>query len=65
MQFPQVHDVLLNDIVSVEHLEGTYDLEDEEETYKYRVAFEYLRGRSLNPVQSCSLISATAADVWA
>jgi hypothetical protein len=65
MQFPQVHEVPLDDIVSVEHLEGTYDLEDEEETYKYRVAFEYLRGRSLDPTQSCSLISATAAELWA
>jgi transcriptional regulator with XRE-family HTH domain len=64
MQFPQVHEVPLNDIVSVEHLAGTYDLEDEEETYKYRVAFEYLRSRSLDPEQSCSLISATAAELW-
>ena len=43
MQFPQVHDVPLHDIVSVEHLEGTADLEDEELTYIYRAAFEYLR----------------------
>ena len=42
MQFPQVHDVPLHDIVSVEHLDGNYDLEDEEQTYRYRVAFEYL-----------------------
>ena len=65
MQFPQVHEVPLHDIVSVEHLEGDYDLEDEEETFKYRVAFEYLIGRSLDPVQSRSLISAIASDVWA
>jgi transcriptional regulator with XRE-family HTH domain len=65
MQFPQVHEVPLHDIVSVEHLEGDYDLEDEEQTFKYRVAFEYLRGRSLDPVGSRSLISAIASDVWA
>ena len=65
MQFPQVHDVPWHDIVSVEILEGAYDLEDEEQTYRYRVAFEYLLRRSLDPEQSRSLISATVSDVWA
>jgi len=65
MQFRQVHDVPLHDIVSVEHLEGTKDLEDEEQTFMYRVAFEYLMGRSLDPARSRALISATAAEVWA
>ena len=65
MQFPQVHDVPLHDIVSIENLEGDYDLEDEEQTFKYRVAFEYLTGCSLDPTQSRSLISAIAGDVWA
>lgn len=65
MQFRQVHDVPLHDIVSVEHLEGTYDVEDEEQTFKYRVAFEHLMRRSLDPAQSRSLISATAAEAWA
>jgi transcriptional regulator with XRE-family HTH domain len=65
MQFSQVHDVPLHDIVSVELLEGTHELEDEEETYQYRVAFEYLMNRALDPAQSRSLISATAAEFWA
>lgn len=65
MQFPQVHDVPLDDIVSVEHLEGLYDLEGEDETYRYRVAFEYLVGQSLDPAQSLSLIAATASELWA
>jgi transcriptional regulator with XRE-family HTH domain len=64
MQFPQVHDVPLHDIVSVEHLEGTYDLEDEEQTYKYRVAFEYLMRRSLGSAQSRSLVMTTAQEKW-
>ena len=64
MQFRQVHDVPLHDIVSVEHHEGTYDLEDEEQTFMYRVAFEYLVRRSLDPEQSRSLISAIVRDVW-
>jgi transcriptional regulator with XRE-family HTH domain len=65
MQFPQVHDVPLHDIVSIEHHEGTYDLEDEEQTFMYRVAFEYLARGSLNPAQSRALISATADALWA
>jgi hypothetical protein len=47
-----VHDVPLHDIVSVEHYEDTYDLEDEEQTFKYRVAFEYLTRGSLDPAES-------------
>jgi transcriptional regulator with XRE-family HTH domain len=65
MQFPQVHDVPLHDIVSIEHLEGTDDLEDEDQTYMYRVAFEYLKAGAFDPDQSRSLISAAAADIWA
>jgi transcriptional regulator with XRE-family HTH domain len=65
MQFPQVHDVPLHDIVAVEHHEGTYDLEDEEQTFKYRVAFEYLVRGSLDPAQSRALISTAADEVWA
>lgn len=65
MQFPEKHDVPLHDIVSVEHLEGSYDLEDEEQTYKYRAAFEYLMRQSLDPSQSRSLIMMTAQEEWA
>jgi len=65
MQFPQVHDVPLHDIVSIEHLEGTYEVEDEDQTYMYRVAFKYLLERSLDPDQSRLLISATTGDIWA
>ena len=65
MQFPQVHDVPLHDIVSIEHLEGTDDLEDEDQTYMYRVAFEYLKVGAFDPDRSRALISAAAADIWA
>jgi Domain of unknown function (DUF5753) len=64
MQFLQVHDVPLQDIVSVEHLEGSYYLEDEEQTYRYRTAFEYLVRHSLDPVRSRSLITSIAQEAW-
>jgi len=64
MQFPQVHDVPLHDIVSVENLDGNYDLEDEQETFRYRVAFEHLAKWSLDPDQSRSLIATATRDGW-
>jgi transcriptional regulator with XRE-family HTH domain len=65
MQFPQVHDVPLRDIVSVEHLTGSYYLEDEEQTFRYRVTFEALREKSLDVTESRDLISSMAHDLWA
>jgi transcriptional regulator with XRE-family HTH domain len=64
MQFPQVHDVPMNDIVSVEHLDGSFYIEQEEQTFRYRVAFEYLASTSLDPEQSRALIMATADEMW-
>jgi transcriptional regulator with XRE-family HTH domain len=64
MQFPHVHAVPLHDIVSIEHLEGSYYLEGEDQTYRYRVAFEYLLRRSLDPTQSRAVISAVIAEAW-
>ena len=64
LQFPQVHDVPLSDIVSVEQFEGSYYLEEEEQTFRYRAAFEYLVRHSLGPAQSRSLIAATTQAVW-
>lgn len=64
MQFLHVHDVPLNDIVSVEHLEGSYYLEEEEDTFRYKAAFEYLAGKALDQEQSRALIMATAEEAW-
>lgn len=64
MQFPQVHDVPLHDIVSVENLDGNYDLEDENETFRYRVAFQHLVKWALDPDQSRVLVQATIRDGW-
>ena len=65
MQFPQVHDVSLRDIVSVEHLTGSYELEDEEQTFRYRVTFEGLLEKSLDPSESRDLIGRTVHELWA
>jgi transcriptional regulator with XRE-family HTH domain len=64
MQFPQVHQVPMHDIVSVEHLESSYYLEAEDQTYPYRVTFEHLRRHSLDAAQSRDLLAETARQVW-
>jgi transcriptional regulator with XRE-family HTH domain len=64
MQFPPVHDVPMNDIVSVEHLEGSYYMEEDEQTFRYRAAFEYLVRKSLDTEQSRALIRAAAHEMW-
>lgn len=62
MQFPQVHEVPLHDIVSVENLHGNYDLEDENETFRYRVAFQHLAKWALDPDRSRALVATTIQD---
>lgn len=64
MQFLHVHDVPMNDIVSIEHLEGSYYMEEDEQTFRYRVAFQYLVSKSLDPGQSRDLIRVTAEEIW-
>ena len=64
MQFAQLHEVPLRDLVSVEHLDGTYYLEDEENTHRYRVSFEHLMTNALDPERSRNLVSQTARRLW-
>jgi transcriptional regulator with XRE-family HTH domain len=64
MQFPQVHEVPLRDLVSVEALDTTYYLEEEAQTHPYRLAFEHLMAHALDPEGSRSLISETVSQRW-
>jgi transcriptional regulator with XRE-family HTH domain len=64
MQFTQVHDVPLHDLVTVEHITATYYLEDEEQTFRYQVAFERLIEDSLGPAESKDAILAAARETW-
>jgi Domain of unknown function (DUF5753)/Helix-turn-helix domain len=60
MRFPRVHEVPLRDLVSVEHLDGSYYLDEEAQTHRYRVTFKYLMEQSLSPEQSRDLIATGA-----
>ncbi len=64
MQFSQVHDVPLADIVSVENLTGSSYLENGEETFRYRVSFDALRERSLDAATCRDLLLRTARELW-
>jgi transcriptional regulator with XRE-family HTH domain len=64
MQFMQVHAVPLHDIVTVEHLTDTYYLEDEEQTFQYRVTFEWLADNSLTHDETRALITDTVRETW-
>ncbi len=64
MRFAQVHDVQIPDIVYVERLNGDYSIEDVNETNRYRVTFEHLRDKALDPTESRDLISALARRAW-
>jgi transcriptional regulator with XRE-family HTH domain len=64
MKFAPVHDVPLADLVVVEQLTGSYYLEEEENTHKYHVTFEYLRANSHDPGRSRDLIRSAARE-WA
>ena len=64
LRFAQVHDVPLPDIVAVEHLTGNSYVEDEEQTFRYRVTFEALMARAADARRSREIISEAARDRW-
>jgi Domain of unknown function (DUF5753) len=48
----------------VEQLTASYYLEDEEQTFQYRVSFEWLAEKSLTPEQTSDLIAETVRSKW-
>jgi transcriptional regulator with XRE-family HTH domain len=64
VKFPQLHDVPLNDIVTFEHLIGTDQFEDQDETYKYGVAFRALENSALDLDQSRQKLTSVVAEEW-
>jgi transcriptional regulator with XRE-family HTH domain len=64
VKFPQLHDVPLNDIVTFEHLIGTDQFEDQDETYKYSVVFRALENSALDLNQSREKMASIAVQEW-
>ena len=63
-KFPEVHDIPLHDIVNVEHLTGSWYIEEEEDTYQYLKTFKSLVETSLGPQDSLQLINRIAQETW-
>jgi hypothetical protein len=54
----------LHDLVTVEHITATYYLEDEEQTFRYQMAFERLTEDALGPAESKGAILVAARETW-
>jgi transcriptional regulator with XRE-family HTH domain len=63
-RFGQDDSVMLQDVVSAEHLRNDFSLEGERETYLHRIAFRMLAEESLDPASSKALILKTAESHW-
>jgi transcriptional regulator with XRE-family HTH domain len=63
-RFGPDNDAILQDVVSAEHLMNAFSVEGERETYLHRIAFQMLRGASLDPAASRALILETAESYW-
>ncbi|MQA87622.1 MAG: helix-turn-helix domain-containing protein [Streptosporangiales bacterium] len=63
LQFPRVHEIVLHDIVHIEHMDAVLYVEEEVATYRYRLAFERLVAAALTSAESLELISKVARGV--
>jgi transcriptional regulator with XRE-family HTH domain len=65
MEFPRLHALAPQDVVTFEHLLGTDRVESEEDTHKYHVAFEALRNSALEPDETRDKLAEVATGKWA
>jgi transcriptional regulator with XRE-family HTH domain len=64
IKYPQLHEAPLNDIVTYEYFSSTGQLDSQDETYEYSVAFKALEENSLTPDQSRNVLARVAREVW-
>jgi transcriptional regulator with XRE-family HTH domain len=57
-------DAVLQDVVSAEHLRSGDTVQEERETYLYRLAFQMLADAALDPAASRALVLETAKSHW-
>jgi transcriptional regulator with XRE-family HTH domain len=65
MQFTSAEDVAFGDMVAIENLASNHYIEDEDETYQYRLAFERLLAESLDTQQTREIIQERMQDLSA
>jgi transcriptional regulator with XRE-family HTH domain len=64
LHFAPVHGTTLDDIVYMEQLTRNIFVEEEAETYEYRLAFQQLTDEALDEDSSRALIASVAAEMW-
>jgi hypothetical protein len=64
IKYPQLHEIPLNDTVTYEYFSSTGQLDSQDETYEYSVAFKALEKNSLTPGQSREELARVAREVW-
>lgn len=65
MRFPGTEDVAFGDMVAIEELASNHYIENEDETYQYRLAFQRLLDESLEVRHSRELIRKHVRGLWA
>lgn len=63
-QFGKAHEVVLHDVVGLEHLVNQLYVEGDTDTHQFRLAFGRLLEESLSPEKSRELILTTSRRVW-
>ena len=63
LQFGEVHDVTYQDVVYIENLTGGRYVEEEDEVFRYRRAFDRLSDLALDEQKSREILVA-ARDTW-
>lgn len=64
MQFTSTEDAAFGDMVAIENLASNHYIEDEDETYQYRLAFERLLAESLDQRDTRELIEKHVRELW-
>lgn len=64
LEFGQAQETVFHDVVSIEHLSDELYVEDDTDTYLFRLAFTQLTEDSLSPVASQELILKIAEQTW-
>jgi transcriptional regulator with XRE-family HTH domain len=64
IKYPQLHEIPLNDTVTYEYFSSMGQLDSQDETYEYSVAFKALEENSLTPSQSRMELARVAREVW-
>ena len=64
MRFTDSEAGSFDDVVTVEHLTRNYYIEDEDDTYQYRLTFERLVAESLSAQKSQEMIQEDAEKLW-